>query len=106
MIIAAPVSMSPAPNTVVPWLWSHNSACTTRLSEVVAWRRARSANGRRSDGRNRPTASVRWIARRTGSDEAGMARTMLAGRLSFQLQLVADYDGADALAPPSDVEDP
>src|SRR5438093_13640982 len=94
--IPTPVIASPAPTRIVPWPWSQRRACTTRLPDAVVRLCARSANGRRIDGRNNPTASVMWIARRTGSKEDGIAITMLAraspsglARVAQRTELVA-----------------
>src|SRR3990172_4430851 len=73
----APVRASPRPTTTAPPDCIHRRNRTSRFSESTAARRARRANGRRSDGSKRLTASATWTTRRMGKREGGICPRIL-----------------------------
>src|SRR5438034_10569175 len=75
---AAPVRASPIPITIVPWACIHRRKRTSGCGLSAAARRVRSANGRRIDGRKRPTARTMWVVRTMGN-QAGMPSDCRSG---------------------------
>ena len=61
-----PVSASPRPIAIVPWLCAQSRLCTTGLPDSTAARRVRSANGSRIEGRTRLTARMMCAPSRIG----------------------------------------